>query len=128
MRSTAIILCSSYPKVMGGIDSDMYNYFKILMLQGFLAARKNMDKCLEIVEIMQTGMDGNLTRITNRIHGVTLLCCPFWQEKGRKEGGEGKESVGRKDGDGCNSKTPSTLTDQIHLGVMFTQFRPSVIP
>ena len=40
---------------MGGIDSDMYNYFKILMLQGFLAARKNMDKCLQIVEIMQTG-------------------------------------------------------------------------
>lgn len=42
-------------KVMGGIDSDMYNYFKILMLQGFLAARKNMDKCLQLVEIMQTG-------------------------------------------------------------------------
>lgn len=40
---------------MGGIDSDLYNYFKILMLQGFLAARKNMDKCLQIVEIMQTG-------------------------------------------------------------------------
>lgn len=42
-------------QVMGGIDSDMYNYFKILMLQGFLAARKNMDKCLQLVEIMQTG-------------------------------------------------------------------------
>lgn len=42
-------------KVMGGINSDMYNYFKILMLQGFLAARKNMDKCLQLVEIMQTG-------------------------------------------------------------------------
>ena len=42
-------------QVMGGVDSDMYNYFKILMLQGFLAARKNMDKCLQLVEIMQTG-------------------------------------------------------------------------
>ena len=40
---------------MGGVDSDMYNFFKILMLRGFLAARKNMDKCLELVEIMQTG-------------------------------------------------------------------------
>ena len=40
---------------MGGPESDMYNYFKILMLQGFLAARKNMDKCLQLVEIMQTG-------------------------------------------------------------------------
>lgn len=43
-------------QVMGGVDSDMYNYFKILMLQGFLAARKNMDKCLQLVEIMQTGI------------------------------------------------------------------------
>ncbi len=40
---------------MGGVNSDMYNFFKILMLRGFLAARKNMDKCLELVEIMQTG-------------------------------------------------------------------------
>lgn len=42
-------------KVMGGPDSDMYNYFKILMLQGFLASRKNMDKILQVVEIMRTG-------------------------------------------------------------------------
>ncbi|XP_032234209.1 phosphatidylinositol 4-kinase beta [Nematostella vectensis] len=48
-------LTHEFVEVMGGIDSDMYNYFKILMLQGFLAARKNMDKCLQIVEIMQTG-------------------------------------------------------------------------
>lgn len=40
---------------MDGPDSDMYNYFKILILQGFLAARKNMDMVLEIVEIMSTG-------------------------------------------------------------------------
>lgn len=42
-------------QVMGGVDSDMYNFFKILMLRGFLAARKNMDKCVELVEVMQTG-------------------------------------------------------------------------
>ncbi|KXJ20275.1 phosphatidylinositol 4-kinase beta [Exaiptasia diaphana] len=48
-------LTHEFVEVMGGIGSDMYNYFKILMLQGFLAARKNMDKCLQIVEIMQTG-------------------------------------------------------------------------
>ena len=40
---------------MGGVDSDMYQYFKILMLQGFLAARKHMDRIINIVEIMQTG-------------------------------------------------------------------------
>ena len=41
---------------MGGLDSDMYKYFRILMLKGFLASRKHMDKFTQIVEIMQTGM------------------------------------------------------------------------
>lgn len=40
---------------MGGVNSDMYEYFKTLMLKGFLAARKHMDKFVHIVEIMQTG-------------------------------------------------------------------------
>ncbi|XP_046844335.1 phosphatidylinositol 4-kinase beta-like [Xenia sp. Carnegie-2017] len=48
-------LTHEFVEVMGGVDSDMYNFFKILMLRGFLAARKNMDKCLELVEIMQRG-------------------------------------------------------------------------
>lgn len=41
-------------QVMGGLDSDMYKYFRILMLKGFLASRKHMDKFTQIVEIMQT--------------------------------------------------------------------------
>ena len=40
---------------MGGQGSDMFEYFKILMLQGFVASRKHMDKILPLVEIMQTG-------------------------------------------------------------------------
>ena len=44
-----------FMQVMGGVDSDMYQYFKILMLKGFMAARKHMDKFIQIVEIMQTG-------------------------------------------------------------------------
>jgi hypothetical protein len=40
---------------MGGLGSDMFEYFKILMLQGFLASRKHMDKIIPLVEIMQTG-------------------------------------------------------------------------
>ena len=43
-------------QVMGGLDGDMYKYFKILMLQGFLAARKHMEGFLHLVEIMQTGV------------------------------------------------------------------------
>ena len=31
-------------EIMGGIKSDMFEYFKILILQGLLAARKHMDK------------------------------------------------------------------------------------
>lgn len=54
-ESSPFKLTLEFAEVMGGVDSDMYNYFKILMLQGFLAARKNMDKCLQLVEIMQTG-------------------------------------------------------------------------
>lgn len=40
---------------MGGLESDMFEYFKILILQGLVASRKHMDKIVPIVEIMQTG-------------------------------------------------------------------------
>lgn len=40
---------------MGGYESDMFEYYKILMLQGLIAARKHMDKLVQIVEVMQTG-------------------------------------------------------------------------
>lgn len=42
-------------QVMGGLGSDMFEYYKILMLQGLVAARKHMDKVVPLVEIMQTG-------------------------------------------------------------------------
>eukprot|EP00795_Rhopilema_esculentum_P010859 gene10859-19676_t len=54
-ESSPFKLTEEFIEVMGGEDSDMYNYFKILMLRGFLASRKNMDKILQIVEIMRTG-------------------------------------------------------------------------
>lgn len=40
---------------MGGLEGDMFVYYKMLMLQGMIAARKHMDKVLHIVEIMQQG-------------------------------------------------------------------------
>ena len=42
-------------QVMGGVGSDMFEYFKILMLQGLVAARKHMEMIIPLVEIMQTG-------------------------------------------------------------------------
>lgn len=41
---------------MGGLNGDMFNYYKMLMLQGLIAARKHMDKVVQIVEIMQQGV------------------------------------------------------------------------
>ena len=41
---------------MGGEGSDMFEYFKILILQGLVASRKHMDKIIPLVEIMQTGI------------------------------------------------------------------------
>ncbi len=40
---------------MDGFNSDMFEYFKILILQGLLAARKHMDKVLTLVEVMGLG-------------------------------------------------------------------------
>ena len=42
-------------QVMGGKDSDMFNYFKILILKGLLAARKHEDKIVSLVDIMRAG-------------------------------------------------------------------------
>lgn len=42
---------------MGGLESDMFEYYKILMLQGLVAARKHMDELVPIIEIMQAGDD-----------------------------------------------------------------------
>ena len=49
------VTCVLCLQVMGGQDRDMFNYYKMLMLQGLIAARKHMDKVIAIVEIMQQG-------------------------------------------------------------------------
>jgi phosphatidylinositol 4-kinase len=41
--------------VMGGCGSDMFEYFKILMLQGLIAARKHMERIVNVVECMMPG-------------------------------------------------------------------------
>jgi len=38
---------------MGGLGSDMFEYFKILILQGLIAARKHNERILTLVEILQ---------------------------------------------------------------------------
>uniref|UniRef100_A0A8R1TQK8 Phosphatidylinositol 4-kinase beta n=1 Tax=Onchocerca volvulus TaxID=6282 RepID=A0A8R1TQK8_ONCVO len=41
--------------VMGGINSDMFGYYKILILKGLLATRKHYEQIVTIVEIMING-------------------------------------------------------------------------
>jgi len=54
-ETSAFKLTHEFVEVMGGLGSDMFEYYKILMLQGLVAARKHMDKILPIIEIMQSG-------------------------------------------------------------------------
>uniref|UniRef100_A0A4W5K3E2 Phosphatidylinositol 4-kinase beta n=1 Tax=Hucho hucho TaxID=62062 RepID=A0A4W5K3E2_9TELE len=54
-ETSAFKLTSEFVDVMGGLNGDMFNYYKMLMLQGLIAARKHMDKVIQIVEIMQQG-------------------------------------------------------------------------
>ncbi|MBN3300009.1 PI4KB kinase, partial [Amia calva] len=54
-ETSAFKLTAEFVDVMGGLDGDMFNYYKMLMLQGLIAARKHMEKVVQIVEIMQQG-------------------------------------------------------------------------
>ena len=40
---------------MGGEGGDMFEYFKILILQGLVAARKHEEKFINLVDIMRAG-------------------------------------------------------------------------
>ena len=48
-------LTEEHVEVLGGQDSDLFNYFKFLLLKGFLAARKHFERIKLIVEVMQLG-------------------------------------------------------------------------
>ncbi|XP_069806036.1 phosphatidylinositol 4-kinase beta isoform X2 [Dendropsophus ebraccatus] len=54
-ETSAFKLTAEFVDVMGGLNGDMFNYYKMLMLQGLIAARKHMDRVVQIVEIMQQG-------------------------------------------------------------------------
>eukprot|EP01096_Ripella_sp_DP13-Kostka_P006490 TRINITY_DN2324_c0_g1_i2.p1 TRINITY_DN2324_c0_g1~~TRINITY_DN2324_c0_g1_i2.p1 ORF type:complete len:849 (+),score=275.90 TRINITY_DN2324_c0_g1_i2:188-2548(+) len=48
-------LTSEFVEVMGGTNSAMFYYFKVLMIQGFLEVRKRCEDIILLVEIMGTG-------------------------------------------------------------------------
>lgn len=60
-------------QVMGGPHGDMFIYYKMLMLQGLIAARKHMEKVLQVVEVMQHGNAALLTP-PRRLRQVLIAC------------------------------------------------------
>ncbi|CAG9823219.1 unnamed protein product [Phaedon cochleariae] len=48
-------LTPEFVEIMGGESSDMFEYFKILILQGLIAARKHHGMIVTLVEIMRSG-------------------------------------------------------------------------
>jgi len=58
---------------MGGLGSDMFEYYKILMLQGLIAARKHIDRIIPLVEIMQTGKNIYWYSLEPCIEGLAQL-------------------------------------------------------
>ena len=69
-------ITQEFVDIMGGLESDMYVYYKILILRGIIAARKHIDELMPIVEIMQNGM----------FQKKSISYCLYWKkEKKRKE-------------------------------------------
>lgn len=54
-ESSPFKLTPEFVEVMGGQGSDMFEYFKILILQGLVAARKHSDRIMSLVDIMRAG-------------------------------------------------------------------------
>ncbi|CAH2105469.1 unnamed protein product [Euphydryas editha] len=58
-RTIALIkrrqLTSEFVEVMDGESSDMFAYFKILILRGLIAARKHCDQIIHLVDVMRMG-------------------------------------------------------------------------
>lgn len=54
-ESSPFKLTPEFVEVMGGQGGDMFEYFKILILQGLVAARKHYDKFTNLVDIMRAG-------------------------------------------------------------------------
>eukprot|EP00048_Salpingoeca_helianthica_P006987 m.105081 g.105081 ORF g.105081 m.105081 type:complete len:214 (+) comp14192_c0_seq5:230-871(+) len=65
-------LTEEFIDVMGGCESDMFRYFKVLLLRGFLAARKHMDRLLTPIEILQRGQQHSKLPSTRQ----SLFCFP----------------------------------------------------
>ncbi|KAH7946978.1 hypothetical protein HPB52_006661 [Rhipicephalus sanguineus] len=53
-ESSPFKLTQEFVDVMGGLDSNLFTYFKVLILQGLVAARKHHERIITLVEILQS--------------------------------------------------------------------------
>ncbi|XP_031617760.1 uncharacterized protein LOC116337386 [Contarinia nasturtii] len=70
-------LTPEFVDVMGGVESPLWTEFQHLLLKGLMAARKHMDRVINIVEIMRSsaqlpcfknGCAGTIRNLRNRFH------------------------------------------------------------
>ena len=61
-ESSAFKLTQEYVQIIGGTDSDMFNYYKLLMLKGLIASRKHVDKLVQLFDVMTLGNTSPLSR------------------------------------------------------------------
>jgi phosphatidylinositol 4-kinase len=54
-ESAPFKLTKDYTEVIGSVDSDEFQYFKVLMYKGFLEVTRNTDKIVSLVEMMLPG-------------------------------------------------------------------------
>jgi hypothetical protein len=52
---------------MDGLESNIFHYFKSLILRGLMELRKNVDSFVKIIEIMSRGMYFYNSRIQNAL-------------------------------------------------------------
>lgn len=54
-ESAPFKLTQEYIDVLDGIDSEIFSYFKSLLIRGFYEIRKNIDDILTLIEILMQG-------------------------------------------------------------------------
>jgi phosphatidylinositol 4-kinase B len=54
-ESAPFKLTSEYVEILDGLDSPIFEYYKSLMLRGFMEAKKHVDSMCKIIEIMSRG-------------------------------------------------------------------------
>ena len=84
-ESAPFKLVQEWVDVMGGKDSDLYNYFKALLVKGFAELQKHKDRILMLVEMMQVSRTGKQPITCLQAGGVVEALRARLESVGRTE-------------------------------------------